>query len=114
MAKRLTEKQQQAIALLTSGLGMSFKDIAEQIDTNPKTLWRWRNEPEFAHFQQELERINTQRWQAAVDAAREAAVKLCKAGNAKFVEFVLKNEGYNPTSKVEADLHTDIEINIEE
>ncbi len=30
------------------------------------------------------------------------------------VEFVLKNEGYNPTQKVEADINTDINITIEE
>lgn len=30
------------------------------------------------------------------------------------VEFVLKNEGYNPTQKVEADISTDINITIEE
>jgi hypothetical protein len=30
------------------------------------------------------------------------------------VEFVLKNEGYNPSTKVEADVKTEITINIEE
>lgn len=114
MAKRLTQKQQQALELLTCGEGLSLRQIAETVDINEKTLWRWRNEPEYALFQQELERINAERWQAAVDAARQAAVRLCKADNAKFVEFVLKNEGFNPTNKVEADISTDIEINITE
>ena len=30
----------------------------------------------------------------------------------KIIEYVLKNEGYNPTQKVEADIHTDIVITI--
>lgn len=109
----LTKKQKMALELLTSGEGMSFKEIAEVVDVNPKTLWRWRNEPEFASFQEELKRLNDIRWQAAEDAAREAAIRLCKEGKTEMVKFVLQNAGYNPTTKVEADLNTDIVINIE-
>lgn len=112
--KRLTEKQLMALELLTSGKGMKYKDIAEAVNVNPKTLWDWRNEPEFTLFQQELDRLNQQRWLATVDIARSAASKLCLEGNQRMVEFVLKNEGYNPTQKVEADINTDINITIEE
>lgn len=114
MAKKLTAKQRQALELLTSGEGMLYKDICAEVGIDGKTLWRWRNEPEFAHFQAELQRINDERWLATVDAARKAALKLVENGNQKMVEFVLKNEGYNPTQKVEADISTDIQINIEE
>lgn len=110
----LNAKQRKAIELLTSGQGLNLKEVAEQANINPKTLWRWRNEPEFALFQEELKRINDERWQAAVDAARQGAIDLCKSGNQKMIEFVLKNEGYNPTQKVEADISTDINIIIEE
>lgn len=51
---------------------------------------------------------------ATVDAAREAAFRLVEQDNPKMVEFILKNEGYNPTQKIEADVKTDIEINIED
>lgn len=108
----LNKKQKMALELLTSGEAMTLKEVAEAVDVNEKTLWRWRNEPEYAMFQEELNRINDERWKAAVDAARQGAIKLCKDGNQKMIEFVLKNEGYNPTQKVEADVSTDIEINI--
>ena len=110
----LNKKQKLALELLTSGEGMSYKEIAEQVGVSPKTLWNWRNGNDFTEFQEELTKINDARWQATVDAARAAAVRLCKEGKADFVKFVLQNCGYNPTQKVEADLHTDIEINIEE
>jgi uncharacterized protein YjcR len=110
----LNKKQKLALELLTSGRGMSYKEIAEAVGVNPKTLWSWRNAPEFVTFQEELDKLNNERWQAAEDAARAAAIKLCKEGNQKMVQFVLQNAGYNPTQKVEADLHTDIVINIEE
>ena len=111
--KKLTPKQRVALELLTNGQGLSYKAIAEQAGVNQNTLWRWRNEPEFVHFQAELERINNDRWMATVDAARQAAFDLCKHGNQRMVEFVLKNEGYNPTQKVEAELSNDINISIE-
>lgn len=110
--KKLTNKQKIALELLTSGEGLTYKEIAERAEVNPKTLWDWRNAPEFTHFQDELKRLNDIRWQAAEDAARAAAIKLCKEGNQKMVEFVLKNAGYNPTNKVEADINTDIVITI--
>ena len=111
---QLTKKQQMAIELLTSGRGMTFKEIANEVNVNPKTLWSWRNEPEFVSFQEELKRVNDVRWQAAEDAAREAAIRLCKEGKTEMVKFVLQNCGYNPTQKVEADINTDIVINIGE
>lgn len=112
--KKLTGKQQMALELLTSGKGMKYKDIAEAVGVNQKTLWDWRNEPEFTHFQEALQKLNDERWLATVDIAREAASKLCAEGNQRMVEFVLKNEGYNPSQKVEADVNTDIVINIGE
>lgn len=108
----LNKKQRLALELLTSGEGLTYKEIAETVGVNPKTLWAWRNEPEYVMFQEELQRLNDIRWQAAEDAARQAAIELCKEKNQKMVEFVLKNAGYNPTNKVEADLSTDIIINI--
>lgn len=111
--KKLTPKQKLALELLTNGEGLSYKAIAETVEINPKTLWRWRNEPQFAYFQDELEKINNDRWLATVDAARKAAFDLCKNGNQRMVEFVLKNEGYNPTQRVEAELTNDINITIE-
>lgn len=100
--------------MLTSGVGYTYKQIGEEIQVDQKTLYRWRNEPEFAHFQDELKRLNDIRWQAAEDAAREGCIMLCREGNQKMIEFVLKNAGYNPTQKVEADIKTDITINIDE
>lgn len=110
--KKLTEKQLMAVELMTSGLGMKYKDIAEAVGVNVRTLWDWRNNPEFTHFQEEIKRRNDARWAAVVDAARESALRLVQADNSHFVEFVLKNEGYNPSQKVEAELTTDVVVNI--
>lgn len=112
MAKRLNDKQLKALELLTCGKGLTYKEIAAEVGVDVKQIWRWRNESSFAHFQEELDKINEQRWLATVDIARKSAQKLCEDGNQRMVEFVLKNEGYNPTQKVEADVKTDIVITI--
>lgn len=108
----LNKKQKLALELLTSGEGLTYKQISEEVGVNPKTLWAWRNEPEYVTFQEELERLNNIRWQAAIDAAHEAAIRLCKEGKTEMVKFVLQNAGYNPTQKIEADVNQDIVINI--
>ena len=110
----LNKKQRIALELLTSGEGMSYKAIAEAAGVNVKTIYNWRCHPDFAEFQEELRKINDARWEATVDAARAAAIRLCKEGKSDFVKFVLQNEGYNPSTKVEAELQNDIVINVEE
>ena len=110
----LTDKQMKALELLTCGRGLSYTAIAEEVGVRRETLWRWLNEQQFATFQDEYKRINDERWKTLVDAARASALRLVEKDNQKMVEFVLKNEGYNPSTKLEADVKTDIQINIEE
>lgn len=110
----LSTKQKKAIELLTSGEGYTLKEVAELANVSPKTLWNWRNGNDFTEFQEELNKVNNERWAAAVDAARQSAIRLCKEGNQKMIQFVLQNEGYNPTQKIEAEVNTEIIINIEE
>ena len=113
MEKQLTDKQMMALELLTSGKGYTYKEVAQLVEVNPKTLWDWRKAPEYTHFQEEYQRLRDEQWQATVEAARQAAYELCKDKNPKMVEFILKNDGLNPTTKVEAELTNDITITIE-
>lgn len=110
----LNPKQKKALALLTCGEAYSYAYIAEEVGISVQQLWNWRTQPQFAEFQAQLKKLDDLKWLATVEAAREGAFRLCKDGNQRMIEFVLKNEGYNPSQKVEADLHTDITINIEE
>ena len=71
----------------------SYSNFGEEFQHLRHEYMRVQKEREerLRKFQEELERINTERWRAAEDAAREAAIKLCKEGNAKFVEFYKTN-----------------------
>lgn len=112
--KQLTEKQIKALGLLTCGEGLTYTAIAQEVGISRTTLWEWLNGEQFLTFQQELERINAERWKALADAARAGAMRLVAKDNQKMIEFILKNEGYNPSQKIEAELHNDINIIIEE
>lgn len=112
--KTITDKQRKALELLTCGKGLTYKEISETVGCNPKTLWEWRNSPDYVMFQEELDRLNNERWLATIDAARAGAFRLCEKDNQKMIEFVLRTAGHNPTQKIEADVNTDIVINIEE
>jgi transposase-like protein len=114
MNKQFTDKQLMALELLTSGLGMRYKDIAAAVGVNQRTLYEWRHGPDYRHFQEELNRINEERWACITDVARASAMRLLLADNQRMTEFVLKNEGYNPAQKLEADIQTDISITIDE
>ena len=108
--KKLTEKQRMAIELMTSGLGMKYKDIAEAVGVSERQLCRWRTESDFDYFQAELKAKNDERWAMLADAARASAMRLIMADNQKMTEFVLKNEGYNPTQKVDADVNVEAQV----
>ncbi|WP_088032789.1 phBC6A51 family helix-turn-helix protein [Evansella clarkii] len=47
MSKRLTEKQLQAIEILSTNHGMEYKEIAAQVGVSDRTLRTWRNDDDF-------------------------------------------------------------------
>ena len=114
MEKKLSEKQRQALVLLTCGKGMTYKEIGEAIGVSQRQLYEWRNGADFRHFQAELQKLEEERWLAIIDAAKASAKRLVEGDNVKMTEFVLKNAGYNPATKVEAEITNDIVINIGE
>lgn len=105
----LTAKQRQAVDLLINS-NLNYTQICEEVGINMKTLWRWRHEPDFAHFQAEYQKLKDEQWLATIEAARRSALKLCAEGNQRMVEFVLKNDGLNPTQKVDADVNVEAQV----
>lgn len=106
----ISKKQHQALEMMTGSQNYSFVEIAKTVGISITQLWNWRTQPQFADFQNELKKLNELKWETTVNAAREAALELCKKQNQKMVEFVLKNEGYNPTQHIDADVNTEINI----
>jgi hypothetical protein len=85
--------------------------IAQQLGINNKTVGVWRKLPE---FQEELKKRLADKWKDAERTAMETMISLCREGDFKASKYILDSQGYAPAQKIEANVSTDIQINIEE
>lgn len=116
MAKRktLSPKQRAALELMVSGKGYTDTKIAELVGVNRRSIYEWKTYESHKLFQDELKRLEDERFSALIDAAKESAMDLLKERNPKITEFILKNAGYNPAISMDVDLTADINITIDE
>lgn len=85
--------------------------IAQQLGINNKTVGVWRKLPE---FQEELKARLADKWKDAERTAMETMIELVRDGDFKAAKYILDSQGYAPTQKIEADIHNDIIINLED
>jgi hypothetical protein len=107
----LKPKQLKLIEAIISAPDASNVKLAEMVGVNRNTITEWkRNEEWRSAFQARLREIWRDSEIIAIDTMRNLAVN----GDFKASKYILDSLGYAPTQKIEADLHTDIQINIEE
>lgn len=75
------------------------------------TYFDWKKKGEFTA---ELDRRIKEKWKDSERAAVDVMLSLMREGDFKASKYVLDNLGYAPVNKVEANVSTDICINIEE
>lgn len=97
-------------AMLTYPM-MSDVKLAEKLGINNKTVGVWRKKPE---FEEEMKRRLAENWKSAERLAQKKMFELAEQGNFNASKYILDSLGYAPAQKIEADLHTDIVIDIEE
>lgn len=85
--------------------------LAEQLSINRNTVREWKNKPE---FQEELRRRLREKWEDSERMAMETMQTLAQSGDFKASKYILDSLGYAAAVKVEADISTDININIGE
>ena len=86
-------------------------ELAKVLCINRNTVREWKNKPE---FQEELKSRLAEKWKDSERMAMEAMQTLASEGNFQAIKYILDNLGYAHTQKIEADLHTDINLIIEE
>ena len=107
----LKSNQKKAAELLAMFPNKTYDDVATEVGVNKKTLWQWRKKEEFNSYYQDICKDRFKQLEAlAISKLKENALK----GNQKAIEYILDYLGYNATTKIEADLTTDINITIEE
>lgn len=107
----LNNKQKKAIELLVYSPYMTLNMIASEVGISRDTLHRWRNDN--AEFKEALDKGIKDRWKAAESMAVNGMISLAQEGNYSAIKYLLDNLGYKPVEKVEANLTTDIIINID-
>lgn len=107
----LKPKQLKLIEAIISAPNASNVLLAEMVGVNRNTITQWKRNEEWQRaFQERLKEIWKESEIIAIDTMRKLAVD----GDFKASKYILDSLGYAPTQKIEADLHTDIQINIEE
>lgn len=107
----LTAKRLELLEAMLAHPKMSDVKLGELLDLNNKTVGKWRKEPE---FQEEMKKRLQEQWKDAERLAQKKMIELADEGCFQANKYILDSLGYAPTQKIEADINTDIVINIEE
>lgn len=107
----LTNKQLLLIEYMITNPKATQEQLAEMVGASRKTIGRWQKLEE---FQDELKTQLKDVWGDLERNAINTMKNLVDEGSFQASKYVLDSLGYAPAQKIEADVKTDIVINIEE
>lgn len=107
----LTAKRLELLEAILAHPMMSDVKLGELLDLNNKTVGKWRKEPE---FQEEMRKRLAEQWKAAESLAQQKMIELAEQGNFNANKYILDSLGYAPATKIEADVNTSININVDD
>lgn len=108
----LKPKQLKCIEAMLANPTMSNEKLAEIVGVNRNTIGDWkRNNEEFkAEYKARLREI----WEDSEGMAVQTMRNLAESGDFKASKYILDSLGYAPVQRIEADVNTEIVINVEE
>lgn len=107
----LKARQLQLIDALLANPMLPDTEIAKKLSINRNTVREWKRKPE---FQEELKARLAEQWADSERMAVETMQSLAREGDFKASKYILDSLGYAPAQKIEADIKSDIVINIDE
>lgn len=107
----LKPKQIELIECILANPMATDKALAEILKLNNKTVGVYKKNPE---FQEELKRRLAEQWKSAELIAQKRMIELADGGCFQANKYILDSLGYAPAQKIEADVKTNIVIDIEE
>lgn len=107
----LKPKQIELLEMMLANPMTSDVKLAELLGLNNKTVGKWRKQDE---FQDELKKRLAEQWKNAESLAQKKMIELANDGCFQANKYILDSLGYAPAQKIEADIKTDIVINIDE
>ena len=107
----LTNKMLNGIEVMIANPSASYEKLGELAGVNRNTITKWKRNEEFmAAYNARLKEV----WRDAEGIAMKSMIKLAEEGNFQASKYILDSQGYAPAQKIEADINTDIIINVEE
>ena len=107
----LNARQLKCIEAMIANPSASYVELAEIVGCNRNTITQWRRNEEFnAAYKTRLQEI----WRDAEGIAVKTMIKLADEGDFKASKYILDSQGYAPVQKIEADVKSEIIINLEE
>ncbi len=106
----LKPKQLKLIEAILANPSMPHTELAQLVGINRNTITVWKRQEE---FQAALSARLQELWKDSEVIAVDTMRKLASEKDFRAAKYILDSLGYAPAQKIEADLHTDIEINIE-
>ncbi len=107
----LSTRQKNLIEFMIDNPALPEYECAKQCGIARSTFYDWKKKPE---FNEALEKRLKEIWNDSHRMAIETMTSLCREGDFKASKYILDNLGYAPTQKIQAEVTTDITINIEE
>lgn len=107
----LTQRQKNLIEYMLSNPTLPETVCARNCDVPNSTYFDWKKRGEFTA---ELDRRIKEKWKDSERLATETMINLCLKGEYAAAKYILDNLGYKPVDKIQAEVHNDINIVIEE
>ena len=107
----LKSRQLACIEAMLANPSASQVALAEMVGCNRNTILVWKNDPE---FQAEYQRRLKEMWKDAEGIAIKSMIQLAEDGSFQASKYILDSNGYAPTTKIEADVSTNIVINLDD
>ena len=107
----LTKRQKNLLEFMLAHPDMSETACAKACEVPNSTYFDWKKKGEFT---EELDRRLKEQWKDAERLAVDKMIAMASEGCFQANKYILDNLGYKPVEKIEADVTTDIVINIGE
>lgn len=107
----LKPKQKALIEAIITYPSAPHTELAEIVGINRNTITVWKRDPE---FQAALDKRLKEIWKDSESLAVAGMRKLASEGSFQANKYILDSLGYAPVQKIEANVSTDIVIDIED
>jgi len=102
---------QRALELVRENPGISFTQIANALEINPNTVTSWKTRNTHNWNERYAEALN-EAFSALEGPAIEAMSRLLEKDSFQAAKYILDNRNYGAAQKIQADVNTDVEINV--